>query len=140
MNAPLCNFWHKLTFLRVLTVVARFSAWSLIPGGLFWLILWNFSLKFYHFFTPKQKMFTLTRKWTSDLTCRIFFVAIFFYISSFLSPLIKFVHFKNPVICDPHFLQKRCNFCWLCFDFSEKWQRFWKKWGSRNWVLKINEL
>ena len=53
-----------------------------------------------------------------------------------------FIHIfrKSPFILrtqirDRHFFQKCCHFRWLCFDFS-----FWMKWGSRNWVLKMNEL
>ena len=29
---------------------------------------------------------------------------------------------------------------WLCFDFSWKWPQLWKKWGSRNRLLKMNGL
>ena len=37
---------------------------------------------------------------------------------------------------NPRFFQKCCHFHWLCFDFSKNGNTFWKKWGSRNWLLK----
>ena len=51
-------------------------------------------------------------------------------------------------MCKPHFCQNyghfQYNISWLCFDLSWcmywKWPQFWKKWGFRNRVLKMNGL
>ena len=52
---------------------------------------------------------------------------------------LKSVHFKKTV-AKSSFLSKVLSFSLTLFWFQQKWQRFWKKWGSRNWVLKMNEL
>ena len=58
---------------------------------------------------------------------------------------LKSVHYKNPV--DPYFFQNCCyfqyNISWIktnSADVTLKWQQFWKKWGSRNYLLKMNGL
>ena len=53
--------------------------------------------------------------------------------------VLKYVHFKNPVMRSS-FLSKALSFSVSLFWFQRKWQWFWKKWDSRNWVLKMNEF
>ena len=52
---------------------------------------------------------------------------------------LKSVHFMNPVMRSS-FLSKALSFLLKSKQSQQKWQRFWKKWGSCNWVLKINKL
>ena len=56
-----------------------------------------------------------------------------------LTLMVKSVHFWNPVTRSS-FLSKALSFLLKSKQSQRKWQRFWKKWGSRNWFLKINEL
>ena len=44
---------------------------------------------------------------------------------------LKFTRLKNPVT-QSSFLSKALSFLLTLFWFQWKWQRFWKKWGSRN--------
>ena len=50
---------------------------------------------------------------------------------------VKSVHFKMTVV-QSSFLSKVLSFSLIFFLFQKKWQHFWKKWGLRNFLLKIN--
>ena len=52
---------------------------------------------------------------------------------------LKSVNFKKTV-GQSSFLSKVLSFSLTLFWFQQKWHCLWKKWGSRNWVLKMNEL
>ena len=53
--------------------------------------------------------------------------------------LLKSVYFKKPVT-RISFLSKCCHFQYNFVLISEKMTTFWKKWDSRNWLLKMNGL
>ena len=50
---------------------------------------------------------------------------------------LKSVHFKKTV-AQFSFLSKVLSFLLTLFWFQWKWQHFWKKWGLRNCLLKMN--
>ena len=65
----------------------------------------------------------------------------------FWSRIWIFLHFysvlnkkKEIKVTQPSFLSKSLSFLPTLFWFQQKWQRFWKKWGLRNWVLKWTDF
>ena len=53
--------------------------------------------------------------------------------------LLKSVHFKKTV-AQSSFLSKVLSFLLKSKQCQRKWQHFWKKWGFRNCLLKLNGL
>ena len=53
--------------------------------------------------------------------------------------VLKSVHFKKTV-AQSSFLSKVLSILLTLFWFQKKWQHFWKKWGLRNFLLKMNGL
>ena len=118
---PLCSIdgWRKLDEKMMHFHSSSFSCSLLAPtyysvDVIKFLQTWNLKSlleqDFDQVFQSQTKL-DYTKYWNNKSSS---FIIFFFSLDGSLSPFILRTQLR-----DPHFFQKRCHFCWLCFDFSK---------------------